>query len=370
MLEDQHTSAHKPAAEQHVRIESKGAAGIVVLDRPRALNALDSPMRSRIAAAFPRFARDVQIYAVIIKSTSPKAFSAGGDIRELTGLEAAEARRSLEAEYALVWLLECFSKPTVSFIDGLVMGGGVGLSLFGTHRVAAEGYRFAMPETAIGFFPDDGVSSIFARMPDHVGVYLGLTGRTIGRADAYALGLATHCIARDRLAEIEAGLADAEPVDLLLDARHQDPGPGELEALRPVIARCFGAPTVEGILARLEQEVAEGSPAAGWCQSVIDDLAVRSPVSLKVTLQHIRTAGVLDLRQTLIRDFRIAATMLDGHDFHEGVRAVLVDKGRRANWRPASLADVTDAIVERHFMSRPGAELVLAMRQEMQAARV
>ena len=144
----------------------------------------------------------------------------------------AEAVKSLAAEYSLNWLLECFTKPTVSLIDGVVVGSGVGISLYGTHRVAGERYRFAMPETGIGLFPDDGVSWAFARMPDEIGMYLALTGRAIGRADAYRLGLATHCIPAARFGEIAAALAAADTVDDLLDERHDDPGPGELEALR------------------------------------------------------------------------------------------------------------------------------------------
>ena len=138
------------------------------------------------------------------------------------------------------------------------MGSGVGISLYGTHRVAGERYRFAMPETGIGLFPDDGVSWAFARMPDAIGMYLALTGRSIGRADAYRLGLATHCIPAARFGEIRAGLADADTVDPLLDDRHEDPGPGELEALRPVIARCFSQGTVEGIVDRLAGRARRG----------------------------------------------------------------------------------------------------------------
>ena len=141
-----------------------------------------------------------------------------------------DARRALAAEYALNWPLDCFTKPTVSLIDGLVVGSGVGISLYGTHRVAGERYRFAMPETGIGLFPDDGVAYVFAQMPDMIGMYLALTGRAVGSADAYNLGLLTHCIPAGQFGEIRAAIRDADPVDPVLDARHEDPGPGELEA--------------------------------------------------------------------------------------------------------------------------------------------
>jgi enoyl-CoA hydratase len=202
----------------------EGAAA-VTLNRPAALNALTTVMRAAIAEAVPRWARDPQIYAVAIASASERAFCAGGDIKETTQWgrsRKAEAVKSLAAEYSLNWLLECFTKPTVSLIDGVVIGSGVGISLYGTHRVAGERYRFAMPETGIGLFPDDGVSWAFARMPDEIGMYLALTGRAIGRADAYRLGLVTHCIPAARFGEIPAALGVADTVDPLLDDRHED----------------------------------------------------------------------------------------------------------------------------------------------------
>jgi enoyl-CoA hydratase len=349
-----------------------GAAGMVVLNRPQVLNALSTAMRATIAAAFPRYGRDPQIYAVVVKSVSPKAICSGGDLRELTQWareQPAEARRSLAEEYALNWLLECFSKPTVSLIDGAVMGSGVGISIYGTHRVAGERYAFAMPETAIGLFPDDGVASVLARLPDETGMYLGLTGRSIGRADAYRLGLATHCIPAARFAEIEAGLARADPVDPLLDGLHEDPGEGQLDAHRDVINRCFAAARLEDIIARLQDEVRRGTQAAAWCAGVLADLAVRSPTSLKVTFRHIREARARDLRQTLMVDYRLACRFLDGHDFYEGVRAAVIDKDRRPRWRPDRLEEVSETIVEHHFAPEPRGELILPTRQEMQAVR-
>ncbi len=186
-------------------------------------------MRAEIAAAFAAWTRDPQVYAAVIVSATDRAFCAGGDVREMVewGKSRPEdARRSLAAEYALNWQLDCFTKPTVSLIDGMVMGSGVGITLYGTHRVAGERYRFAMPETGIGLFPDDGVSWAFARMPDEIGMYLALTGRAIGRADAYRLGLVTHCMPAARFAEVRAAISDADPVDPVLDSRHEDPGPG------------------------------------------------------------------------------------------------------------------------------------------------
>lgn len=324
-------------------------------------------MRAAMAATFPRWSRDPQIYAVVVRSGSDRAFCAGGDIREMAEWgrgRKADAFKSLAAEYTLNWLLDCFMKPTVSLIDGVVVGSGVGISLYGTHRVAGERYRFAMPETGIGLFPDDGVSWAFARMPDEIGMYLGLTGRAIGRADAYRLGLATHCIPASRFEEVRAGLADADPVDPLLDDRHEDPGPGELEPWRKVIARCFSADSVEAVIARLGSET---GTAATWAQGVIEDLGARSPTSLKITHRHIRAARKLDLRATLVEDFRLGCRCLEAHDFYEGVRAQLIDRDRAPRWQPPALGEVSEAMVHNYFSSLGPAELELPSRAEMQS---
>jgi len=365
-----------PGAAQHadrgagddILIGVEGAAGVVMLNRPAALNALTPAMRAALADAFPPWAHDPEIYAVMIASSSERAFCAGGDIRQTTERGRSnkdDAIKSLAQEYALIWMLECFSKPTVSLIDGMAMGSGVGISLYGTHRVAGERYRFAMPETRIGLFPDDGVTWAFARMPDEVGMYLALTGRAIGRADAYHLGLATHCIPAQRFAEIRAGLRAADPVDPLLDDRHEDPGPGELEPLRPAIARSCAADTVEGIIERLQAE--RGSAVEMWAGSVARDLAARSPTSLKITHRLVRSAREFDVRTTLIHDFRLACRCLDGHDFYEGVRAQLVDRDRSPKWQPERLQDVSAAMVDACFASLGPMELKLPSRAEMQA---
>ena len=237
-----------------LRIERRGAAVIVTLDRPEALNALTIGMRGQLAAHLTRLGPDPMIYAVILRSAVARTFSVGGDVREMTGLAARDlpaARKGLADELTLCWIAECLSKPTISLIDGRVMGTGVGITLYNTHRVAGENYRFAMPETQIGYFPDCGVAHAFARLPHGLGFYLGLTGREIGRADALALGLVTHCIPAGRFAEIEAHLAEADPVDPVLDTRHVDPGPSPLMAEAATIARFFQADNLTQILERL-----------------------------------------------------------------------------------------------------------------------
>jgi enoyl-CoA hydratase len=354
-----------PEGDGDILIGLEGAAAIVALNRPQVLNALTDAMRTQLAAAIPLWERDPQVYAVLIGATG-QAFCAGGDVREIAQwarADLAKARRSLAAEYSLNWSLDCFTKPILSLIDGAVMGGGVGITLYGTHRVAGEGYRFAMPETGIGLFPDDGVTQVLARMPHEIGMYLALTGRSIGPADAYRLGLVTHCIPAGLFGEIRTAVSDADPVDPVLDARHQDPGPGELGGLEPVIARCFSADTVEGILARLGTET---GATADWAGGVMAELAQRSPLSLKITHRHVRIARGLDLRATLIADFRLAWRCLEGQDFSEGVRAFLIDRDRAPKWQPARLQEVTEAMVDRYFAPLGAEELTLASRTELQ----
>lgn len=352
-----------------VQFRQEKAAAVLALDRPEALGAITMAMRRRWAAILPGISRDIMTYILLLESTSERAFSAGGDLKELVQLAARDpelARQSFREEYGLNWMLECFSKPSVALINGLVIGGGVGLTMFTTHRVAGEKYAFSMPETGIGFFPDDGLAYFFARMPSSIGVYLGLTGRRIGRADAFTLQLATHCIDSEYFAVVERELADANPVDPILDDLHRHPGEGELARVQEIIGRCFSAPTVEEIVGRLEAEPEQRA----WCGDVLGELAARSPLALKVTLRHIRMARGLDIRQTLQIDYRLACRMLERPDFVEGVRARMIDKDGSPRWQPAQLADVTPAMVEDCFSPMPGRELVLPTRQEMQASRI
>ena len=362
-----------PGGHGGLRIERDRAAVHFILDRPRALNALNDHMKDELAEAIPNLARDPDIYVAILRSASPRAFCAGGDIRELTELgrrDLPAAKRSLANEYTLNWLLECFYKPSVALIDGMVMGSGVGITLYSTHRVAGDNYAFAMPETAVGLFPDVGVSCALAAMPDEVGTYLGLTGRTIGAADAYALGLITHCLPASEYDAVMSQLADAQPIDPLLDSRHQDPGPPPLERHRKDIAAAFAADTVEEIIERLRRRSAASTDVRDWLEAVIADLMARSPTSLKVTLRHLRAARGYDLRATLIADYRLGCRFLENADLYEGVRALLIDKDRQPSWKPGSLEEVTEEIVAQYFASLGDAELDLPDVEEMLASRM
>ena len=351
-----------------------GALAELTLNRPRALNALNDEMRTLIVAALGGLPRDPDVYALALRSASDRAFCAGGDVRELVALcgeDHAKACASLAFEYAMNWRLDCFSKPTVSLIDGMTMGSGVGLVLYNTHRVAGPNFAFAMPETAIGLFPDVGAASVLSRLPAAIGRYLALTGRAINRATAYRLGLVTHCIDPDRWPQITEALADAQPIDRLVDGLHADPDPAEddLRARTGAIAACFGRPTVADIFTALEQNAAGASDDARWCRGVRDDLEKRAPLSLHVTLRHLDECARRDLRETLIADYRLAVRFLERPDLAEGVRAVLIDKDNEPRWQHASIRDVEGDEVEAMFAPLVSGELDLPARRDMQDLR-
>jgi enoyl-CoA hydratase len=281
--------------------------------------------------------------------------------------DKALAASYFAGEYQLNWLLDCFSKPTVSLVDGLCMGSGAGLTLYNTHRVAGENYKFAMPETAIGLFPDVGVAHPLSRLPWPLGLYLGLTGRTVGRADGYWLGLATHCIGASQFDGIIDQLAASEPIDPLLDGLHEEPPAGPLQTDMAMIEDLFSGGSIVEIMQRLKTTT---GVSADFAKASYANLARRSPMSLAITDSHIRSARHLDLRETLIQDYRLAIRCLNSVDFSEGVRAALVDKDGAPKWQHARLEDVTADEVACYFAPLGLYDLNLLTRAEMQIARV
>jgi enoyl-CoA hydratase len=361
-------AAPSPAAK--IVAVQKQALQTFTLDRPQSLNALDNEMCRALSTALPRVARNPDVYIAALLSSSPKAFCAGGDVVALSDAaksDPALAKSYLREEYSLNWLLECFSKPTVSFINGLCMGSGAGLTAFNTHRVAGENFKWAMPETKIGLFPDVGVARVLAKMPWPIGVYLGLTGRPIGRADAQWLGIVTHCISSSRYDGILSKLSDAQPVDPILDGLNEIEPPGDVQQEREHIIDHFSEPTLGGIFRSLSRADAKGSE---WATRTLGALRKCSPISLAITLRHIQAALGFDIRDTLIEDYRLAVRCLENHDFHEGVRAVLRDKDGKPAWSPARYEDLTDEMIEKYFAPLSEGDLELPSRTEMQDARV
>lgn len=358
-----------------VEIERRHAACVVSLSRPKALNALTDEMRAAIAAELAGLARDPIIYALVIQAPNSRMFCAGGDVRQLVAslrLDPALARKSFADEYALNWQLECFPKPSIALMNGFSAGSGNGLTQYATHRVGGPGYQFAMPETAIGLFPDVGVSHRLSRLPDEVGTYLALTGNTLGRVDAYRLGLLTHLVSEDALEQISAGLSDADPVDALIGSLHAQhdrdvEGGAELGPLQSTIKAVFAGDDLLQIFARLK-DLADGSDphVAQWSTETLETLGSRSPIALWITLRHIRNVAKCDIRETLIGDYRIACHVLDNPDFVEGVRAMLIDKDKAPRWQHESVSDVSESEVDRYFEPHESGDLELPQRAEAQ----
>jgi enoyl-CoA hydratase len=341
-----------------VVVRELGALRRITLNRPQALNAITLDMAVTMTALLRAWAGDPAVGAILLDGAGGRAFAAGGDIRAL--YDAAKAGDNLPAkfwatEYRLNVLIARYPKPVIALMDGVVMGGGVGLSAHASHRIVTERSSVAMPEVAIGYFPDVGACFVLARAPGFTGTYLALTGARMAAADAIYCGLADLHIPAARLGELPAALADCRghhDVKARLDKFSGLPAAGRLAAARLCIDRCYGADTVEEIFDRLAQS---GEDEAG---AALDTMHKMSPTSLKITLRNIRSALSFDrVEQSFQQDYRISLACVAGHDFIEGIRAAIVDKDRNPVWRPDTLEGVTPDIVERHFRTLGELEL-------------
>ncbi|MFO1071267.1 MAG: enoyl-CoA hydratase/isomerase family protein [Geminicoccaceae bacterium] len=350
-------AADRPDPEAPVLVERVGSLGRIRLNRPQALNSLTLPMIRAIALGLERCERDPAIVAILLTGEGGRALCAGGDVRAIHDAGRSGDPMPMEfwrAEYRLNARIDACPKPYLAFMDGIVMGGGVGLSAHGHRRLTTERTRLAMPETGIGYFPDVGGTWLLAHAPGEVGTYLGLTGATIGAADAIHAGLAdlhlpAACLPElvARLAELPMGADDAA-LDHLLAAFATDPGPAPLAAHRAAIDAAFAGDAVEAILAAL------GRQDSAFAQATLDMLAQRSPTSLKLTLRLLRLGRASpDLATCLERELRADRQILQGHDFYEGVRAALIDKDRNPRWSPATLAEVHTALIDAYLAGPP-----------------
>ena len=350
-------------SDSEILFSRRGAAGLITLNRPAALNAVTHGMVLALRAQLDAWADDPAITRVVIMAAGNRAFSAGGDIRALYELgkagKLAEMRQFWRDEYPLNVVIKNYRKPYVALIDGIVMGGGVGVSLHGSHRAAGDRFQFAMPEVGIGFFPDVGATWFLPRLPGELGAYCGLTGERFNGADAVAAGLATHRIPSARFPALLDGLAGTVSVDAMLAAFAEPAGEGPIMARRQTIDRLFAGDSVEGILAALDREADAASADAAWAGKTAATMRAKSPLSLKLALMQVRRGRAWDFETCMRAEFRIVSRIVEGHDFYEGVRAVIVDKDNKPRWQPATLAEVSAAEVERHFASLGADELVL-----------
>ncbi|MET7358726.1 enoyl-CoA hydratase/isomerase family protein [Streptomyces sp. NPDC005562] len=335
------------ADEAPVLLRREGRAGHLVLNRPRAINALNHAMVRIMADALDAWEHDAAVAAVVLTGAGERGLCAGGDIRSIhddvrAGRPAASAA-FWHDEYLLNARIARFPKPYVAVMDGIVMGGGVGVSAHGGVRVVTERSRVAMPETGIGFVPDVGGTYLLTRTPGELGTHLALTGSAVGAGDALLCGLADHFVPSERLPEFIAALAGTEVADAVR-AFATTALAGELAAHREWIDHCYAADSVEEIVDRLH---ASGERHA---KEAAETILAKSPTSLKVTLAALRRARELpSLEAVLEQEYRVSCAALASPDLAEGIRAQVVDKDRTPRWSPADLAQVTEADVARHF---------------------
>ncbi|MFJ8471251.1 enoyl-CoA hydratase/isomerase family protein [Kitasatospora sp. NPDC094011] len=343
---------------EEVLVQREGRAGLIVLNRPAALNALTHGMVRRIADALDTWEDDEKVETVVVTGAGDRAFCAGGDIvaihRAATGGDPGAVEEFWRDEYRLNARIARYPKPYVAVMSGIVMGGGVGVSAHGSVRIVTGTTRIAMPEAGIGFVPDVGGTYLLALAPGELGTHLALTAGSVGAADALRCGLADHFVPADRLPALLDDLAEL-PVHDALERHVEAAPPGRLDARRRWIDACYAAGTVEEILDRLRDS---GEPEA---EQAADRIAANSPSAVKATLAALRRARALGpLEAVLDQEYRISCAALATPDLAEGIRAQVIDKDRAPKWRPATLGEVEPTVVARYFAPLGERELGLA----------
>jgi len=344
--------------EPETRIERRGRAGWITLNRPRALNSLTLTMVREISAALDDFERDAGCEFAVIAGEGNRAFCAGGDIRKLHDQGRAgdhDAQRAFwREEYVLDVRIKRFPKPVVALVDGIVMGGGVGLAMHGSHRVVGERAVFAMPEVGIGFFPDVGATFLLPRLPRRLGAFLALTGLSAKAGDLAALGLATSFTTSADLPDLADALANAaSPLEDVLARFASPPPPSALTAEADWIEAAFSSYDAGAIREAVARAAAAGSALAG---QAADALAKKSPTSQAIALRQMEIGGGLEFEAAMTTEFRIVSRICLGHDFYEGVRAVIIDKDNAPRWRPAPGEPVSPSEIDAYFAPLPASE--------------
>ncbi|THD62922.1 enoyl-CoA hydratase/isomerase family protein [Phenylobacterium sp.] len=341
--------------EPQVITRIEGAVGRITLNRPQALHALTTNMCRLMIEALSAWRVGPAVKLVLIDHAGERGFCAGGDIRMLARSGAgdgAEAREFFFTEYRLNTLLHDYEKPLVAIMDGVTMGGGVGLSRPCRFRVATERTTFAMPETGIGLFPDVGGGWFLSRMSDHIGLWLALTGARIKAADCELAGIATDYVESARVGDLKAAVvADPAAIETLLTEFEADAGRPPLAAHVDDISRLFAGDSVEAIFAALEAD------GGDWAKAQLDVLKTKSPQTMKVAFRQLQLGrGMTRFADNMAMEYRIGARVVQRHDFLEGVRAVIVDKDNAPKWDPPRLEGVTDAILDEIFAPLASAE--------------
>ncbi len=326
-----------------------GGVGLITLNRPRAINSLTHNMVDRLSAVLTRWEDDDAVCAVVLSGAGERGLCAGGDLVPLyhsARKDGAEARRFWRDEYLLDRQVSRFAKPYVALMDGIVMGGGLGVSAHANTRVVTDTSKIAFPEVGIGFLPDVGGMYLLSRAPGALGLHAALTGATFDGADAIALGFADHYVPHSELDAFTAAIV-ADGVQSALAHHAIEPPPSKLAAQREWIDECYVGDTVADIIACLRDHEKDGIGPANDAANLLE---TRSPIAVSVALEAVRRAAKLEtLEDVLIQDYRVTSTSSRSHDLVEGFRAQIIDKDRNPKWSPATLAEVTAADVEAYF---------------------
>lgn len=364
--------------QNQVLVEGKGSFRVAILNRPSSLNALNTNIGARLHELYASWENDPNVGFVIMKG-SGRAFCAGGDIVSLYHLinegNMEEPKEFFRTVYSFIYHLGTYLKPHVAILNGITMGGGAGVSIPGTFRLATGRTVFATPETQIGFHPDAGASFYLPRLPGHLGEYLGLTGEKLSGAEMISCGLATHYSHTEKLSLVEKELGDLisdDPsvIESSLEKYSDVAYPEKISALHriEVVDKCFGHDTVEEIIDSLEREASATDDA--WCKSTLKKLKAASPLSLKVSLRSIREGRFQTLDQCLVREYRMTLQGMSkqiSSDFSEGVRAQVLDKDFAPKWEPPSLEKVSEDMVDQYFAplseSEPDLDLPTKQRE-------
>lgn len=346
--------------DAEVLFEARGNIGLITLNRPKALNSLTHTMAVEIKRQLDEWRTMPSVQAVVVVGAGDKAFCAGGDVVKVTQSYkdgTTEWRDFFHDEYLMNIAIAEFPKPYISLVDGIAMGGGVGVSIPGDFWVATEKTLFAMPETGLGLFPDVGGGHFLPRLPGETGMYLALTGARIKAPDLYALGIASHVIPSDKMEAVVTALAGADIRDnddaaAVLNSFHEEPEPAPMAEYFDEIDGAFAGVRVEEILHTLELDESE------WAQKQFKILATKSPTSLKLTFAQLRRGEVIDaFRDNMRMEYRMVHRVMEGNDFFEGVRAILIDKDNAPQWNPNTLDRVLDEDIEGYFRSLDDLEL-------------
>jgi len=356
------------SAADEILLERRGGLGLVTLNRPKALNTLSLAMYRVMDPQLMAWGGDPAVRAIAVRGAGDRAFCAGGDVRAIYDARAHPQGRPgdykadfFREEYRLIERVHRFPKPYIALMDGIAMGGGMGVSVNGSHRVATERSVCAMPEVHIGLFPDVGATRYLNLCPGKIGLYLALTGARIKAADMLYCGFATRYVRHERIADLTEALSGVEwrageeraQVVAVLERYRESPGAPPLAGLRAEIDRCFAGESVEAILEALARD------GSDWARETRATIERASPISLKITFHQMKLGEAgMDIEAALALEYRMTQHVMAAHDFYEGIRAVLVDKDQTPRWRPAALAEIGEAEVARYFESLGERELV------------